>query len=242
MRYEYTRKVWDQRGNVVDQLTTEACDGETRKMLFGRGNQDFPSLHISPDDMPKDARQAQLIPLNFVYRALSAASGLDRSRLSLDPRPVVVDGHKCLVVTQRPVPEEPVETTLWVDAERQYVPLRYLETHLPRTLGEGSISYSHDDKFGWVPRSWSIAFGFTAGGIPRYTEKAVVARYKFNEKLSDVAFQLDPLPNSYVNNYIANEQYIYRGDGTKRPILPGEYNGKNFDELLKTESLQPGKK
>ena len=38
------------------------------------------------------------------------------------------------------------------------------------------------------------------------------------------------------------EQYIYRGDGTKRPILPGEYNGKNFDELMKTEPRQPEKK
>jgi len=34
---------------------------------------------------------------------------------------------------------------------------------------------------------------------------------------------------------VKSENYILRANGEKRPVLPGEYNGKNYQELLESE-------
>jgi hypothetical protein len=46
---------------------------------------------------------------------------------------------------------------------------------------------------------------------------------------------LDLSGGVYVSDSTNGQQYILRPDGTKRPLLKGEFNGHNYDELLKTE-------
>jgi hypothetical protein len=46
---------------------------------------------------------------------------------------------------------------------------------------------------------------------------------------------------TWSQNYTTKESCILLEGGKKRPIKPGEFNGKNYDELLHSEPRQPSR-
>ena len=44
--------------------------------------------------------------------------------------------------------------TMWVDPAKDYLPVRYTTEANGRVENLIEISYKHDDRFGWLPKSW----------------------------------------------------------------------------------------
>jgi hypothetical protein len=75
------------------------------------------------------------------------------------------------------------------------------------------------------------------GGIEESWDTRSV-KYELNEIIPDSAFQLAFPPGTMVRDSIAKGNYLVLENGEKRPVLPGEYTGKNYEELLHSKPGQ----
>ncbi len=122
--------------------------------------------------------------------------------------------------------------SVWVDAKTGYLPFQ-----VGILKEDGAIhwivklQYQLNEHKEWIVKSWTL-FGLN------YSEDAEVVYCKINDKLPADVFDMQPPPNTYVNNFLTREEYIQRATG-KRPLWPGEYKGDNFEELLASEQGPP---
>jgi hypothetical protein len=90
-----------------------------------------------------------------------------------------------------------------------------------------------------VPTAWTTGLFGRADSIAQGWQTTSV-KYKLNETIPDSTFQLSYPPGTWVRDYITNETYILLEGGKKRPILPGEFDGKNYEELLHSKPASSG--
>ena len=118
---------------------------------------------------------------------------------------------------------------VWVDPAKDYLPVRWASTS-----GDfrADFSYQSDQVFGWVPHSWTIK-------RLHDSETATISQFAINKPIADSEFELE-LPNGALvensSNGTTTLSIIYP-DGKQRLLEPGEFNGHNFQDLLKTEPV-----
>lgn len=241
VRLDYEGKAWsDERSAYISAETNDVFDGELRHTFFPKGG-DFPNAHITAKQASVTAKDVRLFPIRLVYRAFDPVIGVveDQARLTLTETKSVVDGHSCLVLRH---PGDWFDHTIWVDRDRSFVPLRYVRSRKGVVRTQVEISYSQDKEYGWVPTSWNIATLHEKTHSIQSSWSATVTQYTFNQPIPDATFQLTYPPGTWVHNYVTDEEYIVREGGDVRPILPGEFDGSNYEQLLHSDPPSPGRR
>jgi hypothetical protein len=230
VRFDAHGKQWSgERREFVPTTGINVFNGQCEHTFFPNGVKSFPSAHISADKASDVANDMRLLPIRIVYRPFDATMGVfNSSQLALTAEKGVVDGQSCAILRQgigRSL------QSVWVDASRDCVPVRYITTRDGRARTQIDISYAKDDKHGWVPNSWNILQLTPVGGT-LVSFSATTVKCAINETIPDNTFQLSYPVGTWVSNNITDETYILQEGDTKRPILAGEFTGDNYEELL----------
>jgi len=232
-RVDTEGQVWSREASAyVPQSTCNLLDGELQKTFSSRTiTTEFP-IGIIMDGTTSDSRKVVLYwPIMLAYRPFDTTmSYLDPGSLKMTAEQGMVDGRPCLILRQR---TGDFVRTVWVDAGREFVPVRCLSERGGVTSFQIDVSHSKDAKYGWVPTSWSIALLEKHGAISESWDAKVV-KYELNETIPESTFQLNYPPGTMVSNSMTKESYLVLEDGGKRPIQPGEFTGSNYDKLLHT--------
>ena len=214
--------------------TVDLFDGDHRKILATGGAADYPRVILDPMPPPDGAdtkiflRDPRALQLNMVFRPLNGTFHVfDSAQLKLKNEMEMIGSTRTLVLDHG-------QGSVWVDPSKDYLPIRYTEDHQGTTIRQIEISYVYSDVYGWVPDSWTSSRMDAARQRPM-TDFAKVIEYSINKPIADSEFELDLSAGAYVTDYPAKESYILRPDGTRRRLKPGELNGHNYEELLKSE-------
>ena len=168
----------------------------------------------------------------MVYRPFDPEIGVfDEATLRMTEQEGVVDGRSCLVVQYD---RGRNEVSVWVDPSRDFIPLRYYERHRGVLATEIQVSYLKDEQHGWVPKSWNISWLEDTGRV-RQSWSGTVDSWSLNEPVPDSVFTDTRVVGTWVHDYEKDENYILQEGGKRRPILPGEYDGTNYEYLANSD-------
>jgi hypothetical protein len=205
----------------------EVFNGKREKILSQATDQRtwYPYLEIRPVKHNTDLRYyryVRLYVLLMMYRPfVKGRELLDPDKFSLIDDNTVIEGRPCVVVRN-------ADWMIWVDRERDYVPVRVCGMSQKETLHRADVSYSENKEHGWVPVSWKESYvGF-------YSGNSKVSAYSLNTRLSDELFDISPPVGAYVADLATHEEYIHRGS-SKRPVKVGDIGVYGYDKLLNTE-------
>lgn len=216
----------------LGRYSIDVFDGKIRKSFIGEGAVKFPSAHISKGGAAAVAQDRRVAPVLLPYRAVDGPlAQFDKAKVVLTDEKSQVNGRECIVLRVG-------ESAIWADPEFDFVPARYHEYSRGKLRQTVDIKYRRDGKYGVVPTSWTNAI-FAASGQLQSSVTAVVTEFSVGEQLSDDLFDI-PLPDgTWVQNNVTDETHILRKGGQKREVLPGEFDGNNYEQLLHTDP--PGK-
>jgi hypothetical protein len=221
--YEEVGHSWiPKKGDFVPTHTVVLFDSKSYKTLSDKGHFDCPVLTVKEYTAGRPVpRSTWADPIKFEFRPLSLAMGMfGANNLTLANQTEIIDNHRVCVLSDE-------YRTVWVDPAKDYVPVRWAATS-----GDlrAEISYQSDESVGWVPHSWTIR------RLPD-SETATVTRFAINKPIADSEFELDLSGGAILEN--SSDGGITRSiiypDGKQRPLKPGEFDGHNFQDLLKTE-------
>jgi hypothetical protein len=227
-RFEYAGKTWASRKNaMVDEVTIDLYDGKQRKTFFQDEAKGFPSYHLSAAASAEFVRHVRLVPLRLALRPLDPRVGcFTAGELTLTDQQGMVDGKACLVLKHP-------RGTVWVDPARQFIPVRYFAVDQGKVTRQLEIDYDPDGVAGFLPKAWKDVRLLPAG-VVEDSVTATVTKTALNRPLPDDTFEVQYPEGTWVRNYDTGERYIQRKHD-KRPIPPGEYDGKNYEQLLHSE-------
>lgn len=229
VRFEVEGKKWSAKeGRYVPETVEEVIDGRVGKTFYRQGVQEFPNLHIKAKKESGTGRDVRSLPLRLIYRPFDPALGqFTREHLVLAPVKGVVEGRPCLIVKHG-------DADIWVDPSKNFAPVRYLESRRGTLKRSIEIKYSEDKDFGWVPKSWTNVYLTPKGDILN-SVSATVKEYTLNPDLPERTFDIEYPAGTWINDYTSKEYYIFRGEGDKRHVRPGEFDGTNYQELLHSD-------
>lgn len=211
-----------------DQHHIEIFDNGVRNTIFPVGAFGYPSGHINRAKNPTAIRNPQVLPILIAYRAFDREIGVfDANKLTLTKDKGVVEDRQCLILKY-------MEKMIWVDTARDYVPTRYYELEQGVTTRRIDIKYIADVQHGWVPTSWNNV-SLKGNGDTQGSVRASVAEYSIGKPISKETFDVHYPPGTWVRDYVKDESYILREDGTRRMVLKSE-NGKDYTDLIQTNS------
>ena len=166
--------------------------------------------------------------MDMVFRPLTpAAGGFDPSTLKLTDQTESIENAPTLILTDG-------SKKIWVDPAKDFVPVKCIDqreyTSSPSS-SEFNIEYKHDQSNGWLPISLKQDVD---GG--KYTESATVSRV---HPLTNQSTRPNLHPTfeggAIISDASKNSLSIAYPDGKQRLLKPGEFNGHNFQDLLKSE-------
>jgi hypothetical protein len=188
---------------------------------------EYPSgsiYHRGPEGIVRNVR---FLPLSMVCRPFNKPIGLyDPEKFVLTGKTGIADEHTCLIMNYQ-------DQTIWVDPAREFVPTRLFMSNRGITTMSFEIKYSRDPQVGWVPSAWTWAY-LTPKGEVRESINCKVGHYDINRPISIDTFSVQYTPGTWVEDLINKETYIVR-ETDKRPVLPREFDGKTYEELLNSD-------
>jgi len=193
----------------------------------------FGNAYVNQPGAHPMAKSVRSLPVMMLYRPFNDEMGVfAAAKLELTTEQGVVDGRSCIVLRQ--TDEGGYTRFVWADPKRNYVPVRYFSGPKGTTTIQVDLSYAEDAKWGWVPKSWNVSVMSGNGKIAE-SLAANSVECVLNEPIPDDAFRLVYPPETWVHDYASKEEYILLGNGKRRTVLRGEFNGRNFNELLHSE-------
>lgn len=240
VRLEYHGKEWSPaKGEPVAKDMIDIHERETRHLFFPHGTIGFPNAHITESNESVIARDVRLLPLLMNYRPFHQTLGwFDPARLKLTDQRGVVDGRSCLVL-RHTNQSAGTDETVWVDPARSFIPLRCWIAQNGRTTFDIEIAYTANQEHGWIPTSWSNTWLDERGDIIN-SKSSIVDDHKINQPVAAELFKIEYPAGTWVHDYLTDEEYILRAEGERRPILPGEFNGRNYEQLLRSDPPRNG--
>lgn len=159
MRYEHDSFGWhydDRRFERQPYIST--FDGNQVRILHPKGSQftKNPDGIVRSADSPPDARDLTLRALMFAFRGDDEMiRGFDWSEARISGRQARVNNANCIEVEYRAA-NSPLSTHFWLDANRDFVVVRYVTQRDSKPVTTMNVQYRKDDRLGWVPANWSI--------------------------------------------------------------------------------------
>jgi hypothetical protein len=254
MRYAYEGPQLIQRTRDYRQRRfLSVTDGQESKSFFGKdpsGDERFhASGFVNKDVRCAEATNLRVLPILLCYRPLDVEMGLesDVTKFSLSPQKAKIGQRDCLILRETlPLGRTSRQRWLWIDPERDFVPLRFISTVEDQIRIQMDISYTRDESHGWVPSQWKyVGYVATMGGAQhgRVCEQgsAHLTRYEINTAIPIAEFRFEFPPGTLVNDSRNHEYYILREGGVKRHITDSEQlAGFSYEELAATESGMAG--
>lgn len=240
MRFEECGPTWSARqAAIIPKTSARIFDGHREQILIEHGELDFPSANFRKGTAKQSYNGQAFFPLLLVYRAVHDAIGVVETKsLVVEKKTEIVNKHVIVVLTDRHRvavdPTRDIVRSVWVDPARDFVPVQYTESIDGSVRTFVKIDYSKDAELGWVPQSWTMILTNEKGETDR-SEEAKVTKYSINRELPESEFTLNLPTGTWVSDRDTKEDYILRANGKRRPILPGEFNGANYEQLLHSE-------
>ncbi len=249
LRYDREGHLWSKSttdGSYVASKLHETFGDHGRVCFFPTGNVGFPNAHITGEPVRAAGHRLQVIPILMVCCPLHPQLGV------IDPRngslrgdgKAMIESRQCVVLEQRWSKNGGhIEAQrLYCDIGRDYMPLRYENTFDHRLVSSITVdSVAADEVLGWLPREWTLVVKTDGDGRPLWTESVTVGEYEINAQVDPSTFQIEFPAGTWVSDYTTGERYIVEDDGRKRPVLPGEFTGDNYDEIVSTAPGQAGR-
>lgn len=229
VRLDYEGSIWSPRVNGPSpKISSTLFDGDVQKSLYTASEAEFPGLHIKKGTSAAVARNVHTLALRLIYRGFDDLLGpCNIAETTLANGQGLVDGRVCAIIKCK-------EAVVWIDAERDCLPIRYYQYRNGHPVRFLEVTYRESGTSQWVPVAWKDT-RTTPGGEVLEAVTAKIAELRLNQPVTDDQFAMHLPRGTWVRNYVTNERYIDRGDGDKRPILDSEFDGKNYDELLNTD-------
>lgn len=228
-RYELTRKLYQPRSGELESAKSIVVheDGVTTDLIVPQSAIAYPAASI--EKRPFGGTQTWHICV--VYWPFDALKGgLDPAKLVMTDARGVVEGRPCVVLAY---PEEHVERRLWVDVERDFLPLRLYTLSGGKTQISLEIAYREDARAGWAPSSWKLTALYPTGQTD-WSETVTVSNFSINEPIADDLFQIPQFPEkTYVRDHVNDQTYVIRPGGEKRFHTKGEPRQASY--LLTTD-------
>lgn len=192
----------------------------------------YPLAGIGRGTVPTAWRYYPGTPMRLCFRPFLDTAGFDGlENAKCVARDVLYRGEMCDELTWGYH-----EVLVSTDDER--LPLRYRCWRPPeqeKIFSETAIEYDRDTPHGSVPVRWE----FTKFGIDGETvvKSSVVTldQYELNEPPPRETFSISYPPGTWVDDRIDNLTYIVRDGKPNRMVLPGEFTGDNYEQLLNSE-------
>jgi hypothetical protein len=235
-RFEAYGSQWsEEEERFVPHNQTTVFDGQRESTLYSPGLAGFPAVQMDSRGDSLVRFQPQLTPWQLVYRPFDAGFGLlSAENIRLDPTTVIIDGKSCVTLRQ-PGNGSRGPRTVYVDRSRDFLPVQYLQQSRNGVVIEQiTVGYSTTPEGALIPSSWDLTLSTTKGRV-MMSFSGKVTDCRINPELDESMFKLKIPPGTWVNDDVLKEKYIMREGGEKRPIVPGEFNGTNFDELLHSD-------
>jgi hypothetical protein len=235
-RFESHGSLWsnDEVRFVPHSETTVFDGGHETSLLFG-GGPGFSTALIAPRTNSMVSQLIQLLPWQIVYRPFDRnLRFLTVTDAHLDLAPVMIDGRPCVTLGQSAGGSNG-SRTVYLDKSSGFLPVQYVETGSTGiVMKQINLRYSTEADRTSFPSSWDITL-FSMQGRATISYSGKVIDHKINPELPESMFRLEIPPGTWVTDDTAGTKYITRDGGEKRPIVNGEFNGKNFDELLHSD-------
>ena len=132
-----------------------------------------------------------------------------------EPR-AVYDGRGCVVLTlPRSTPDWVGH--LYVDAKRDYVPIRFVRQYRHKVLSEHSIRYVSDKQVGWVPSQW-VSKQYDSSGLLQVRTSVEITNYSINQPLAGDVFAVEFPRGTHVAHLDGQQKkyFIALGGGKRR--------------------------
>lgn len=235
IRSEYEGKNWSlKRGELVPFKVINICDGKSGITYFP-WNQKYKIAYIAACEAAEDANDIQTIPLFIFLRPFGQPFGkIDPTKLELVTTSAEINGTRCCLLKFRRTNQNDL---IWVETSKDYLPIRYSWSRpkygdVPDDIID--IEYAYDETNGWFPVSWTNRWLTLKGAVyEKYTARVTDAR--INATIPEDMFKLEFPVGTWVENRITKESYILKAGGGKRIVLPGEFTGDNYEQLLNTD-------
>jgi hypothetical protein len=245
MRYEYELPSIDlRRQGKPPARQVIAFDGAVSADLQSGLSGDLPAIGLIRKEARFEEMQSMMIsPILYWCRGLHPQL-LTASELTLRSERPIVDGRTCMVVAIPPSKEKPkgVAREFWVDPAREFILLRWAATQNETIVTEVNISYQADATYAWAPAAWS-AMMFAPNGTLLVSRRVKVTDWSANAKFKKSDFQLSFPPDTMVNDWRTNKQYLVLADGTQRIVTAAEREQPFVLEQLRNtksgEAAQP---
>jgi hypothetical protein len=251
MRYESRGPMEVQElGVYLPRWYLSLSDGNVAKTFFDKDESGDERSHASGfiRDPPKqiDAEFLQLRAILVSYRPFTMNLGedYDLSKYLMRGTGVTIHERDCVVLTG--TSKGMWQNRLWIDSEREFVPVRWQSIVQGVLRIQLDVEYEHDASYGWVPCAWKWScYGHPDAGQPvgKLTEQgsAHVTRHELNVHIPGSEFVFDFPVGTYVGDERNNEHYILRKGGEKRIVTEGEMAvGYTYQRLAATESGKAG--
>ncbi len=217
-RFEREGTRWSSiKGEVVPNTEINTFDGKV-DILHGRVNMPYPpdARIMHREKGSETSSVGVLAPL--LYMKGTEELRREWSDFTVLPEQSRVGDRPCLLLRTG-------EAALWVDAQRDFLPLRFVRGSMQVTM-----SYQRDAKHGYVLSGWQCDFRASHA-------IASVIEYAINPTLPADHFTIREFPpGTWVTDMRGKTQieWIVRKDGTRRVILPSERKVP-YEQLIEHE-------
>jgi hypothetical protein len=184
-----------------------AFDGRTTKSLTTDPAGDYPFATERPGSTDW-SRDRTVYPITVALRPFADLFG--EADLVVTDDEELINGCNCVVMYHP-------DGKVWVDASRDYVPLRYSFIRRGLTLFQIDISFQKDDKVGWVPAAWTYVNFGRDGNVTMGTE-ITISECSFNEAIAWDVFQIAYPSNTRVTDHVTGTRYIVSTNGTRQVL------------------------
>jgi hypothetical protein len=243
LRFATDGPQWNhEHGDFFPQKYLSTFDGQVSKSYYAPG-MSHGSGFIKKEKRDENANSFYLLPLLITFRGVHASTGdFNPKDYVLTDKRGVVGGRTCVLFEEAPAVREQrrrnsrsdASASWWLDPERDFVVLRYVETEGPRPVLQFTCSYRPLPEGGWVPTGWSTV-ALAEDGSVRQASQCTVTHLVTNVRLDAGEFVIDFPPDTQVSDLRSGAEYLVRPGGQPRLITPAEA-GATYDQLLQTES------
>jgi hypothetical protein len=206
---------------------------------FGEG--DYPYGAIDAADISHGLEYMGSLPLVMLYRGVSR-DWITRFGDSSDIESGSIEGNECLVLTSRPLAQGRVASSVWLDVQRDYIPVRTTSTRGEKLVSQIDVWYRRDSQIGWAPSKWKRQH-WRSDALWMSID-AAVSKAEINGQVDPSVFQFQFPSGAYVHDRQTKDDFIQRSNEERRRVTREEWNaGATYADLLETDyPWVPGKR
>jgi hypothetical protein len=198
----------------------EAFDGSASTLYFPPENLDLkePFAELHAGNQTGGLQYIGASPLMLTYRGLDwVRTRRDGGMFDETRVRTAVDGNRlCVVVGATATGHSPTEC-LWIDPAGEARVIRRVSTVDGTISTQLDISYSNDERSGWVPTEWQSSTYFRDGTLRMHIDASVI-EYELNPEVPTDAFTVALAPGTRVTDVRTRASYRVGADGTPEPI------------------------